>query len=108
MIASGLVETKAYLRSFGYKDDALGGRSMASTDDVLNLLNDVNRVTLKRMEDKLDAMNAVTLKRMEDKEEQHFKLNHARLQRVEDQLGLHPMAGTPGAEPLPPGVGTRG
>ena len=40
---------------------------MASVDDVHNLLNAVNTVTLKRMEDKTDAINQVTLKRMEEK-----------------------------------------
>jgi hypothetical protein len=40
---------------------------MASVDDVHNLLNAVNTVTLKRMEDKTDAINAVTLKRIEER-----------------------------------------
>ena len=40
---------------------------VASTDDVFNLLNAVNGVTLKRMEVKSDAINQVTLKRLEDK-----------------------------------------
>ena len=40
---------------------------MASTDDVFDLLNAVNGVTLKRMENKSDAINQVTLKRLEDK-----------------------------------------
>jgi hypothetical protein len=40
---------------------------MASVDDVHNLLNQVNTITLKRIEDKTEAINAVTLKRMEDR-----------------------------------------
>jgi hypothetical protein len=39
---------------------------MATTDDVFNLLNAVNQVTLKRMEDLLNAVNATTLGRIED------------------------------------------
>lgn len=42
---------------------------MASVDDVHNLLNAVNTVTLKRMEEKTDAINAVTLKRLEEKQD---------------------------------------
>ena len=39
---------------------------MATIDDVFNLLNAVNAVTLKRMEDQVKAVNEVTLKRMEN------------------------------------------
>ena len=37
-----------------------------SITDVFNLLNAVNEVTLKRMEDEIKGINDVTLKRMED------------------------------------------
>jgi hypothetical protein len=55
---------------------------MASIDDVHELLNAVNTVTLKRMEDKTDAINAVTLKRMEDKTDAITNVN---LKRIEDK-----------------------
>jgi hypothetical protein len=38
---------------------------MATIDDVFNLLKSVNEVTLKRMEDLLNAMNLTTRGRME-------------------------------------------
>ena len=55
---------------------------MASVDDVHNLLNDVNRITLKRMEDKTDAINTVTLKRMEEKTD---AISGVTLKRMEEK-----------------------
>jgi hypothetical protein len=55
---------------------------MASIDDVHDLLNAVNTVTLKRMEEKTDAINAVTLKRMEEKTD---ATNNVNLKRIEDK-----------------------
>ena len=57
---------------------------MATTDDVFKLLNDVNAVTLTRMENKTDAINAVTLKRLEDK----LDLVTESHQRIHTRLGL--------------------
>jgi len=55
---------------------------MASIDDVHNLLNAVNTVTLKRMEDKTDAINAVTLRRMEEKSD---AISGVTLKRIEEK-----------------------
>lgn len=55
---------------------------MASVDDVHNLLNAVNTVTLKRMEDKTDAINQVTLKRMEEKTD---AISDVTLKRIEEK-----------------------
>jgi hypothetical protein len=65
---------------------------VASTDDVFKLLNDVNGITLKRMEDKTDAINAVTLKRME----QSILALHVRVDQI------HAKVGASGAPPPPP------
>jgi hypothetical protein len=55
---------------------------MASVDDVHSLLNAVNTVTLKRMEEKMDAINAVTLKRMEEKTDE---ISGVTLKRIEEK-----------------------
>jgi hypothetical protein len=55
---------------------------MASIDDVHDLLNAVNAVTLKRMEEKTDAINTVTLKRMEEKTE---AISNVDLKRIEEK-----------------------
>ena len=63
---------------------------MASVDDVHNLLNAVNTVTLKRMEDKTDAINAVTLKRVEEKEDRAINATRDVHEMLRMELGnLH-------------------
>jgi hypothetical protein len=74
---------------------------MASVDDVHNLLNAVNTVTLKRMEEKTDAINAVTLKRMETREERIESMLFETLEQlkpIQDKLGI-PRPGGPGGPP---------
>jgi hypothetical protein len=57
--------------------------TMATTDEILNLLKAVNEITLKRIEDKVDAVNAITLKRIEDKVD---AVNAITLKRIEDEI----------------------
>jgi tetrahydromethanopterin S-methyltransferase subunit G len=60
---------------------------MANTDDVFNLLGDVNAITLKRMEDKADATRAETLKRIDRVMEVTFTTGQ-RLDEIEKKLGI--------------------